>query len=123
MFKLAAMQELSSLLENNSKQLQSASLTAEQASASIDKMCIRLDELRTNEEFECPITKVEMTTGLSVNVGVGPVGAYTENVSQQEEEEGELSTARKRKRKCSVKMTDYVVHIKTPNETLMTKQN
>ena len=52
MFKLFAMHELASLLENNSKMLQSASLTAEQASTSIDKMCIRLDELRTNEEFE-----------------------------------------------------------------------
>lgn len=45
MFKLVAMHELSFLLENNSKQLQSASLTAEQASTSISKMCIRLDEL------------------------------------------------------------------------------
>ena len=116
MFKLAAMHELSSLLENNSKQLQSASLTAEQASTSIDKMCIRLDELRTNEEFERLITKVETITGLSVSVGAGPVGACTENVSQQEEEE-RASTSRKRKRKCPAKMTDFVVHTKTANET------
>ena len=39
-FKLVAMSELDGLLENNSKQLQSASLTAEQAATSIEKMCI-----------------------------------------------------------------------------------
>jgi hypothetical protein len=50
----------------NSKQLQSASLTAEQASTSRDKMCSRLDELRTDKEFESLITKVETRTGLAV---------------------------------------------------------
>ena len=45
-FKLIAMNELASLLEVNSKQLQSFSLTAEQTSRSMDMMYIRLDELR-----------------------------------------------------------------------------
>jgi len=81
MFKLVAMYELASLLENNSKQLQSASLTAEQASTCIDKMCIRLDELRKNKEFEGLITKVETITGLAVCVE--PVGSSVENVASK----------------------------------------
>ena len=114
MFKLVAMYELASLLENNSKQLQSASLTAEQASTCIDKMCIRLDELRTNEEFERLITKVETITGLAVCVE--PVGSSVANSGQQEEQH-EISTSRKRKRTCPAKMTDFVVHSKTANAT------
>jgi hypothetical protein len=42
MFKLVAMNELAYLQENNSRQLQSARLTAEQAKSSIDKTYIRL---------------------------------------------------------------------------------
>ena len=68
MFKLVAMHELASLLENNSKHLQSSSLTSEQASNSIDRMYIRLDELKTEVEFERLITKVEEITGLAVSV-------------------------------------------------------
>lgn len=120
MFKLVVMNELAALLENNSKQLQSASLTAEQASNSIDKMCIRLDELRTRDEFERLINKVEtiMTiTGLSV-VSV----ASSTNYNCLQEEEGEhhdtasATALTKRKRKCPVKMTDFIVHAKTPIE-------
>lgn len=51
MFKLVAMHELTYLLESNSGQLQSTCLTAEQATASIDKHCIGLQELRSTEEL------------------------------------------------------------------------
>ena len=107
MFKLFAMHELASLLENNSKMLQSASLTAEQASTSIDKMCVRLDELRTNEEFERLITKVKTETGLAVT-------SMTSNIQEGEPEETSASNSKKRKRQCPAKMTDFVVHAKTP---------
>ena len=51
-FKLIVMNEFANLLESNSRQLQSASLTAEQATASIDMLYIRLQEFRTDAEFE-----------------------------------------------------------------------
>ena len=51
-FNLVAMNELAFLLENNSKQLQRVDLTAEQARTSINKTYIRLEELRSSEEFE-----------------------------------------------------------------------
>jgi len=46
------MHELASLLENNSKHLQSSSLTSEQALNSINRVYIPLDELRTEVEFK-----------------------------------------------------------------------
>ncbi len=39
-------------MENNSKKLQSASLTAEQAVYSIKKMQVRLQQMRSTEEFQ-----------------------------------------------------------------------
>jgi hypothetical protein len=53
MFQVVVMHELANLLENNSKKLQSASLTAEQAVYSIKKMQVRLQEMRSKEEFQC----------------------------------------------------------------------
>jgi hypothetical protein len=120
MFKLVVMSELASLLENNSKQLQSASLTAEQASNSIDKMCIRLDELRTCEEFERLITKVETITGLIVSVGSSTQSTVNSCQQQEEVEHHDAASptaSTKRKRKCPAKMTDFVVHAKTPIES------
>ena len=52
MFKLVSMYEFANLLENNSRQLQSASLTADQATAFIDMLYVRLKEPRSSEEFE-----------------------------------------------------------------------
>ncbi len=46
------MYELANLLENNSKKLQSASLTAEEAVYSVKKMPVRLQEMRSTEEFQ-----------------------------------------------------------------------
>ena len=64
MFKLVAMNEPAYLLENNSKQLQSATLTAEQAKASIDKHYIRLQELRSSTEFQRLYAKTEKLIGV-----------------------------------------------------------
>ena len=52
MFQVVVMHELGNLLENNSKKLQSASLTAEQAVYSIKRMQVRLQEMRSIEEFQ-----------------------------------------------------------------------
>ena len=52
MFQLVVMHELANLLENNSKQLQSATLTAEQAVYSIKKLRVGMQELRSAEEFQ-----------------------------------------------------------------------
>ena len=63
MFNILAMQELAQLLENNSKLFQSSTLTAEQAVTSIDKLYIRLQELRSDEEFQCLFTKIQAHLG------------------------------------------------------------
>ena len=52
MFQLVVMPELANLLENNSKQLQSATLTAEPAVYCIKKLRVRMQELRSAEEFQ-----------------------------------------------------------------------
>ena len=52
MFQEVVIHELANLLENNSKQLQTASLTAEQALSSIMKLQVRLQEMRSTEEFQ-----------------------------------------------------------------------
>ena len=52
MFQVVVMHELANLLENNSKQLQTASLTAEQAVSSIKKLQVRLQQMRSTEEFQ-----------------------------------------------------------------------
>ena len=54
---LLTLQELAQYLEYNSKLFQSSNLSAEQALISIDKLCIRLQEVRSDEEFQCLITK------------------------------------------------------------------
>ena len=52
MFQVVVMHELANLLENNSRNLQSSSLTAEQAVYGIKKMLVRLQEMRSTEEFQ-----------------------------------------------------------------------
>ena len=52
MFQVVVIHELANLLENNSKQLQTASLTAKQALSSIKKLQVRLQEMRSIEEFQ-----------------------------------------------------------------------
>ena len=106
MFNLVAMNELAYLLENNSKLLQSASLTAEQATASINKHYIRLQELRSPEEFDRLFTKAEKIAGIQQDEI--PV---QERVEQQEHGEQILG---KRRRTTPAYMTDYVVHSSTP---------
>ena len=51
MFNILPMQDLAQLLENNSKILQSSTLTAEQALTGIETLYIRLQELRKNLFF------------------------------------------------------------------------
>ena len=52
MFQVVVMHELANLLENNSRNLQSFSLTAEQAVYGIKKMLVRLQEMRSTDEFQ-----------------------------------------------------------------------
>ena len=52
MFQVVVIHELAKLLENNFKQLQTASLTAKQALSSIKKLQVRLQEMRSIEEFQ-----------------------------------------------------------------------
>ena len=51
MFQVVVMHELANLLENNSRNLQSSSLTAEQAVYGIKKMLVRLQEMRSTDEL------------------------------------------------------------------------
>jgi hypothetical protein len=106
MFKLVAMNELACVLENNSKQLQSASLAAEEATASIDKHYIRLQELRSTEEFERLFAKAEKITGVQHDES-----SVSQNQNRQDCDEPILA---KRKRTTPAYMTDYVVHYSTP---------
>jgi len=79
-------------------------------------MYIRLDELRTEVEFEHLITKVEEISGLAVSVSSSTLNG---NQCHQLDEEAYVrvySTSAKRKRKCPAQMTDYVVHTKTANK-------
>ena len=66
-FNLVAMNNLAFLLKNNSKQLQRADLTAEQARTSINKTYIRLEELRSSKEFEHLFTKARKINELHQN--------------------------------------------------------
>ena len=52
MFQVVVMHELANLLENNSRNLQSSSLTAEQAVYGIKKMLVRMQEMRSTDEFQ-----------------------------------------------------------------------
>lgn len=101
MFKLVAMNELAHLLENNSRQLQSASLTAEQAKSSIDKTYIRLQELRNVTEFERLCNKAEEIVGVEQD----------EEEQHQQDDEPILA---KRRRTTPAYMTDYLVHSRAP---------
>ena len=96
MFNILAMQELAQLLENNSKLFQSSTLTAEQALTSIDKLYIRLQELRSDEEFQRLFTKI---SGLA---GVKSL---------------EVARAAKRKRVTPRGTTDFVAHSQAPIES------
>ena len=96
MFNILAMQELAQLLENNSKLFQSSTLTAEQALTSIDKLYIRLQELRSDEEFQRLFTKI---SGLA---GVKSL---------------EVARAAKRKRVTPRGTSDFVAHSQAPIES------
>lgn len=61
-FSLVAMHEIACVLENNSKQLQNSTLTAEQATACIEKSHIRLQELRSEKEFQILHDKAKALT-------------------------------------------------------------
>ena len=52
-FQVVVIHELANLLENNSRNLQSSSLNAEQAVYGIKKMLVRLQEMRSTDEFQC----------------------------------------------------------------------
>lgn len=96
MFKLVAINELAYLLENNSKQLQSATLTAEQDKSSIDKHYIRLQELRSSTEFEKIISVEHDETGV-----------------ERSRNDDEPIFA-KRRRMTPAYMTNYLVHSSAP---------
>ena len=59
-----ATQELVQLLQNNSKLFKSSTLITEQALICNDMLYIRLQELRSNEEFQRLFTKVAGLVGL-----------------------------------------------------------
>eukprot|EP00112_Aurelia_sp_Birch-Aquarium-sp1_P002162 Seg1233.3 transcript_id=Seg1233.3/GoldUCD/mRNA.D3Y31 product="hypothetical protein" protein_id=Seg1233.3/GoldUCD/D3Y31 len=106
MFKLVAMYEFASLLENNSRQLQSASLTAEQATTSIDMLYIRLQELRSDAEFE----RLHQKAKDIIQAPIG-VSADTDQETLASTEEPMLA---KRKRRAPAYRADYVVHSSAP---------
>ena len=93
------MNELAFLLENNSKQLQRVDLTAEQAKTSINKTYIRLEELRSSEEFERLFEKAKKITELHQD----------DNNNQQQEKSQE-----RRERAIPTHMSNYVVYSSTP---------
>ncbi|XP_028414610.1 zinc finger MYM-type protein 1-like [Dendronephthya gigantea] len=94
MFQVVVMHELANLLENNSKNLQSASLTAEQAVYSIKKLQVRLQEIRSEEEFQ---RLYEQTMKLA---------------ELREEHETQKS---KRQRKAPCRLSEYVAHSSSPS--------
>ena len=102
MFKLVAMNEQAYLLENNSKQLQSATLTAEQAKASIDKQYIRQQELRSSTEFERLYAKTEKLIGVE----------HDETGVERNRNDNEPILAKRRT--TAAYMTDYLVHSSAP---------
>ena len=102
MFKLVAMNEQAYLLENNSKQLQSATLTAEQAKASIDKQYIRQQELRSSTEFERLYAKTEKLIGVE----------HDETGVERNRNDNEPILAKRRT--TAANMTDYLVHSSAP---------
>ena len=91
-FQLAAMQEIARLLEKNSKNLQSSSLTAENALDGINKMYIRLTELRSHEEFHRLYSEVDNRCPELVRA----------------------DPAAKRKRTNPQYMSDFTVHSRAP---------
>ena len=59
MFQIVCLREFSFLLEMNSKLLQSSKITAEEAFDSIERVQIRLQEMRLEKEFEMIYEKVK----------------------------------------------------------------
>jgi len=86
LFHLFSMHELAVILEKNSKHFQSSSITAELAVYCIKSVRIRLEELRSEEEFQRILKEVN-------------------------ENEVEETTKRRRINKV---MTDFAVHSKVP---------
>ena len=90
------MQKLVQLLENNSRLRQRSTLTADQALISIEKLNIRLQELRSEEEFQLLFETA---------VSLVDVEAYNE------------ATAAKRKRAASSGLSDFIKYSPAPTMT------
>ena len=65
MLSIIILQKLAQLLENNSKQMQSSTLTANYAITSISMLEIHLQELRSDEELARIFEEVEKMTGVT----------------------------------------------------------
>ena len=100
------MYEFASLLESNSRQLQSASLTAEQATASINMLYIRLHELRSDSEFE----RLHQRANDIIQAPTDE-SADTDQETVASPEEPILA---KRERRAPAYRADYVVHTAAP---------
>ena len=92
--QVVVMHELANLLEKNSKKLQSASLTAEDAVYCIKKMQVRLQEMRSIEEFQRLYDKAIKLADL------------------REENETQKS---KRQKSAPRRLSDYVAHSSFPS--------
>ena len=95
-FNLLAMQKLVQLLENNSRLCQKSTLTADQAFISIEKLYIRLQDLRSEEEFQLLFETA---------VSLVDLEAYNE------------ATAAKRKRAASSGLSDFIKYSPAPTMT------
>ena len=95
-FNLLAMQKLVQLLENNSRLCQRSTLTTGQALISIKKLYIRLQELRSEEEFQLLFETA---------VCLVDVEAYNE------------ATAAKRKQAASSGLLDFIKYLPAPTMT------
>ena len=88
------MHELANLLENNSKKLQSASLTAEEAVYCIKKMQVRLQEMRSTEEFQ---------------------RLYDKAIKLADSREENETQKSKRQKSAPRRLSDYVAHSSFPS--------
>ena len=93
-FQVVVMHELANLLENNSKKLQSASLTAEQAVYSIKKMQVRLQEMRSKEEFQ---------------------RLYDQTIKLADLRDENETQKLKRQKSAPRRLSDYVAHSSSPS--------
>ena len=90
------MQKLVQLLENNSRLCQRSTLTADQALISTERLYIRLQELRSEEEFQLLFERA---------VSLVDIEVYNE------------ATAAKRKRAASSSLSDFITYSPAPTKT------